>query len=165
MVPACLAFLATVVGAASLSGRYALASNRDRSPGNSTGTIELPPSYFPPTVFRGPGDPETFKINTASAAIANLEYHGGPIIRNVVVQPIFYGNINYATEITAFYKGVTQSPWMDLLAQYGIGAGSSLPPISVSTTMDYSKGYLSDQDIQAFLKNLVKTGAILPTVS
>ncbi|ORY36447.1 hypothetical protein BCR33DRAFT_742717 [Rhizoclosmatium globosum] len=80
-------------------------------------------------------------------------------------QPLFCGNITYATEITAFYKGVTQSPWMDLMAQYGIGAGTSLNPMTLPATMDYSKGYVSDEDIQAFLKNLVKTGAILPTVN
>ncbi|ORY36445.1 hypothetical protein BCR33DRAFT_742715 [Rhizoclosmatium globosum] len=127
--------------------------------------IVLSPGYIPPTIFRGPRDPKTFKISTANGPLPNLVYSGGPIIRNVTVQPIFYGNINFAPQITAFYQGVTQSSWMDLLAQYGTWGGTSLSPLSVSATIDFSKGYITDQDIQDYLKRLVRSGAILPTVN
>ncbi|KAJ3070214.1 hypothetical protein HDU99_002724, partial [Rhizoclosmatium hyalinum] len=161
--PFCLALLAVVC----------TANDAQSDASNSTTTNELyfanvtnlPPSYYPPSVFDGPEEPKAHQLNTAAGIATHLSYSGGPIIREVVVQPIFYGSVSYASQIAAFYKGVTQSAWMDLLAQYGTWGGSSLNPIYVTPTMDYSKGYLSDQDIRNYLIGLVRSGTISPNVN
>ncbi|KAJ3028955.1 UNVERIFIED_CONTAM: hypothetical protein HDU68_000482 [Siphonaria sp. JEL0065] len=98
----------------------------------------------------------------AAPASAHLTYYGGPVIPNVQVQPIFYGAANYQSQTNAFYAGVTQSSWYDIMSQYNVGRGSASPGISVSQT----KTSLDDvNDIQALLINLVKAGTIVPTAN
>ncbi|KAJ3293206.1 hypothetical protein HDU76_007074 [Blyttiomyces sp. JEL0837] len=46
------------------------------------------------------------------ATNAKLTYYGGPVISNVEVHTIFYGNANYQTQINAFYAGVTNSDFL-----------------------------------------------------
>ncbi|KAJ3280595.1 hypothetical protein HDU79_011526 [Rhizoclosmatium sp. JEL0117] len=97
-----------------------------------------------------------------AAASAHLTYYGGPVIPNVEVHPIFYGNANYQSQTNAFYAAVTQSSWFDVFAQYNVGRGSAVPGFSVSAT----KTSLDDvNDLQPFLINLVKAGTIKPTAN
>ncbi|KAJ3030693.1 UNVERIFIED_CONTAM: hypothetical protein HDU68_008082, partial [Siphonaria sp. JEL0065] len=78
------------------------------------------------------------------------------------VHPIYYGNANYQSQTNAFYAGVTQSTWYDIMAQYGVGRGSAVAGFSVSAT----KSALDDvNDIQPFLINLVKAGTIKPNAN
>ncbi|KAJ3028957.1 UNVERIFIED_CONTAM: hypothetical protein HDU68_000484 [Siphonaria sp. JEL0065] len=99
---------------------------------------------------------------TNTVVSAHLTYFTGPVIANVKVIPIYYGAANYQTQLNAFYAGVTQSPWIDLLAQYGVGRGTFGTPVSVTA----SKTTLDDVlDIQPFLINLVKAGTIVPTAN
>ncbi|ORY44535.1 ADP-ribosylglycohydrolase [Rhizoclosmatium globosum] len=97
-----------------------------------------------------------------AAASAHLTYYGGPVIPNVEVHPIFYGNANYQSQTNAFYAGVVQSSWYDVLAQYNVYRGSAVPGFSVSAT----KTALDDvNDIHPFLTNLISTGQIKPTAN
>ncbi|KAJ3080820.1 hypothetical protein HDU99_007337 [Rhizoclosmatium hyalinum] len=100
-------------------------------------------------------------LNLAPAS-AHLTYYGGPVIPNVEVHPIFYGNANYQSQTNSFYAAVTQSAWYDVLAQYNVYRGSAVPGFSVPAT----KSSLDDvNDIQPFLINLIKTGQIRPTAN
>ncbi|KAJ3286021.1 hypothetical protein HDU79_006890 [Rhizoclosmatium sp. JEL0117] len=97
-----------------------------------------------------------------AATSAHLTYYGGPVIPNVEVHPIFYGNANYQSQTNAFYAGVVQSSWYDVLAQYNVYRGSAVPGFSVSAT----KTALDDvNDIHPFLTNLISTGQIKPTAN
>ncbi|ORY47453.1 hypothetical protein BCR33DRAFT_807787 [Rhizoclosmatium globosum] len=97
-----------------------------------------------------------------AAASAHLTNYGGPVISNVEVHPIFYGNANYQSETNAFYAGVTQSSWYDVMAQYNVYRGSAVPGFSVPATLST----LDDvNDIQPFLTNLIQTGQIKPTAN
>ncbi|KAI8610001.1 hypothetical protein BC830DRAFT_1085077 [Chytriomyces sp. MP71] len=93
---------------------------------------------------------------------AHLTNYGGPVITNVEVHPIFYGAANYQSQLNSFYKGVVQSSWYDILAQYNVYRGSAVNGIPVSA----AKNSLDDaNDIQPFLINLVKTGQIQPNAN
>ncbi|KAJ3014343.1 UNVERIFIED_CONTAM: hypothetical protein HDU68_000334 [Siphonaria sp. JEL0065] len=98
----------------------------------------------------------------AAPATAHLTNYGGPIIKNVQVRPIFYGNANFQPQTNAFYAGVTQSSWYDIMAQYGVGRGSAVAGISVTAT----KSALDDvNDVQALLISMVQAGTIVPTAN
>ncbi|KAJ3080178.1 hypothetical protein HDU99_009073, partial [Rhizoclosmatium hyalinum] len=100
-------------------------------------------------------------LNLAPAS-AHLTYYGGPVIPNVEVHPIYYGAAQYQSQTDAFYAGVTQSAWYDVLAQYNVYRGSAVLGFSVAAT----KSSLDDvNDIQPFLINLIKTGQIKPTAN
>ncbi|KAJ3192499.1 hypothetical protein HK101_006389 [Irineochytrium annulatum] len=97
---------------------------------------------------------------------ANLEYYGGPVISNVVVNPIWYGATADKARISSFYKGVTDSPYFDMLSEYGtatqsIGRGKLGTPYT--ETKPSSRSSLTDATLETYLMNLVKTGKINPT--
>src|SRR4051812_48052466 len=63
-------------------------------------------------------------LNAAAAqaglANINVEYHGGPVISNVSVHSVYWGNGSYEqgagpndSDITSFLSGVTASSYMD----------------------------------------------------
>ncbi|KAJ3013156.1 UNVERIFIED_CONTAM: hypothetical protein HDU68_000837 [Siphonaria sp. JEL0065] len=120
------------------------------------------PVYRPPQLHLKQG----VQLNSTTPSIhrrgLHLTDHGGPVLTNVQVHPIWYGNPNYQQNLLNFYNGVTQSAWMDSMFQYRVGRGSSNPAISFSA----SKSSLDDEkDIQPFLYNLVKTGQIKPNAN
>ncbi|KAJ3062495.1 hypothetical protein HDU98_001608 [Podochytrium sp. JEL0797] len=81
----------------------------------------------------------------------------------VVVQPLWYGNANYQSNLNSFYAGVTQSTWFDTLQQYNVGRGSARPGLSIAgatlTTLDDIK------DIHPMLIAMVNAGTIKPTAN
>ncbi|KAI8618412.1 hypothetical protein BC830DRAFT_1226845 [Chytriomyces sp. MP71] len=86
--------------------------------------------------------------------------YGGPIIKNVHAQPIWYGSVSHANDIFDFYSAVTASPWMDVLSQYGVGRGTAYSAISVpSTTSDLD----DSENIKPLLLRLIQTKAIRVT--
>ncbi|KAI8612541.1 hypothetical protein BC830DRAFT_1170976 [Chytriomyces sp. MP71] len=95
-----------------------------------------------------------------------IMYFGGPLIRNVEVSTIFYGNVSHADRINSFYKFVTSSPYMGLLAQYStkeyeIGYGSFVESHFETHPRNVTK--LDDvKDIQPYLRKLVKNGMLRP---
>ncbi|KAJ3091251.1 hypothetical protein HK100_007222, partial [Physocladia obscura] len=109
-------------------------------------------------------------INAASAN--TLKYYGGPVISNVTVQPLWYKSTpTYASNILSFYKGVTGSKWIALLAQYNeakypgtLGSGTSastaitIPAVSTSNPSSFD-----DTNIQSLLTSLVASKTIVPT--
>ncbi|KAI9326391.1 hypothetical protein BDR26DRAFT_877386 [Obelidium mucronatum] len=75
-----------------------------------------------------------------AATVSGVTYHKGPLLKNVQVFTVFYGNDTlYQAETNAFYKSVTASPFMDNLSQYSqpgysIGRGNLSGSIVISNT-------------------------------
>ncbi len=82
---------------------------------------------------------------------AHLAYLGGPVIPNVKVHALLWGpNVDptITSQLPAYFNSVTQSPWLDLLAQYatlaqqigrgGFGMMATDPtPIAGNVISDY----------------------------
>ncbi|KAJ3283172.1 hypothetical protein HDU79_009290, partial [Rhizoclosmatium sp. JEL0117] len=94
-----------------------------------------------------------------------LTFYGGPLLAYPIIQPLFYGAVASQAAIQTYYNAIVQSPWMDIMHQYGIYTGSTKPAISVPQTINQAKGYISDADIQGYLYNLAMSGNIVPTTS
>lgn len=95
-----------------------------------------------------------------------LQYFGGPINPNVVVNPIFYGEADFQKEISAFYAAVVDSPHIDWLSEYNtptqkIGRGSFGK--SYKETQNLKTNLDDVDDIQPYLIDLVKKGKITPS--
>ncbi|KAJ3004544.1 UNVERIFIED_CONTAM: hypothetical protein HDU68_005021 [Siphonaria sp. JEL0065] len=86
----------------------------------------------------------------------------GPVVQNIEVNPIFYGDfpVSLQAKLFTFYGAVVESPWWSVLSQYGIESGSIgrmfTVPASTKTKLD------DVQDIKPMLYNLAKTGQITP---
>ncbi|KAJ3062496.1 hypothetical protein HDU98_001609 [Podochytrium sp. JEL0797] len=97
---------------------------------------------------------------TAASLLIN---YGGPVIPNVVVQPLWYGTPVYQSDLTSFYAGVTNSAWFKILAQYHVQTGTGKRGINITgttlTTLDDTK------DIQPMLIAMVNAGTITPTAN
>lgn len=59
-----------------------------------------------------------------------VTYHGGPVIRNIEVEPVFYGPYwnsaagqQQASDLDAFLSFLITSSYMDMLGEYGAGHG------------------------------------------
>jgi hypothetical protein len=120
----------------------------------------------------------THTYTNKAAAGAQLQYYGGPVVSNIHVVPVLWGpNVasTVATQIGAFYKGVTNSAYFDWLTEYNtnitavggqpgtnqtIGRGTAVSPITI--TPGNSSTSLQDTDIQTELSNQISSGA-LPT--
>jgi len=50
---------------------------------------------------------------------SHLVYHGGLVIPNVRVLPVYWGSdVQHTQEFDSFYAAITQSPYMDWLSEY-----------------------------------------------
>jgi hypothetical protein len=109
---------------------------------------------------------EASKGATKTATTAHLNYYGGPVIKNVKVALVLWGdNVQYATKLPAFYQWIVQSPYLAWQSEYNttspkqsIGLGSYLgsftdpsPPSSTSIT---------NADIQTELQKLIEDGTV-----
>src|SRR5438270_1669973 len=67
------------------------------------------------------GYPASHPPRVSAAPLDLLNYYGGPVISNVRVIAVFWtSQVDAGEQANApgFYSAVTNSPWMDLLAQY-----------------------------------------------
>ncbi|KAJ3142552.1 hypothetical protein HK101_003295, partial [Irineochytrium annulatum] len=93
----------------------------------------------------------------------------GPVIANVQINPIYYGNANYQAEMNAYYKGVAGSSYITWLSEYNtptqtIGAGTF--GSSYVEPSPAAKGTLDDaKNIQPYLRSLVSKGVIKPSAN
>ncbi|KAJ3271555.1 hypothetical protein HDV01_006517 [Terramyces sp. JEL0728] len=104
-----------------------------------------------------------FSLNSANAPSGDLKYKGGPVVSNVEVTPIYYGNFKYKSEITAFYKGIVDSSYMDWLAEYNtktqkIGRGKGFDGIIVNKP----KKSVTTNDLEELFEALIKQNYIKP---
>ncbi|KAJ3005148.1 UNVERIFIED_CONTAM: hypothetical protein HDU68_004733, partial [Siphonaria sp. JEL0065] len=96
-----------------------------------------------------------------------LDKHKGIVIKNVQVHAIYYGKeiVTYASQLNDFYSKITDSPWMDLMNQYGVERGSFLNGSFFMPTSTENHSNMTDSKIRALLLEMVKEGDINPTES
>jgi hypothetical protein len=96
-------------------------------------------------------------VNAATGA-AQVNYHGGPLLANVTVVPIFWGaDTRFQTSLTAFYANITNSVFLDWMVEYdtpaqAIGRGRGLPGV---VDANAPLGHLSDFDVQNEIARLI----------
>jgi hypothetical protein len=97
-----------------------------------------------------------------------LTYNNGPVINKVEVTPLIWGeNVPFASEITQFYKAVTDSSHFDWLSEYNtpkmgsISRGSGNDAIKLEG-FPTKKLLDNGNDIQKYLRSLVKAGTLKP---
>ncbi|KAI9365349.1 hypothetical protein DFJ73DRAFT_772290 [Zopfochytrium polystomum] len=101
----------------------------------------------------------------ARASAKDLTYFGGPVLKNVEVTMLLWGNAQFATDLAGFYTGVTNSPYYDMLSQYsGIGRGTYKGSIKLSGQPS-SRSLTDETDIQNYLRSLVSDGTLTPNAN
>ncbi|KAI9339688.1 hypothetical protein BDR26DRAFT_862129 [Obelidium mucronatum] len=100
----------------------------------------------------------------------NLIYYGGPLISNVVVNPIYYGSATYfQADLKSFYTFITSSAYMETMAPYNtstvkIGKGT-FGTVYVEKNVLPVSTIIDDSDLKSYLKNLTIAGVIKPTAN
>ncbi len=99
-----------------------------------------------------------------------VTYHGGPLLRNVQVEPVFYGQYwnsdagqRQASNLDSFLSFLTNSSYMDMLGEYGVGRGA-LVDNGIVTGTATSASSVDDTTLQQTLANAIAAGT-LPTVN
>ena len=111
------------------------------------------------------------KVEATSSAnsTTSVQYYGGPVLSNVEVTSIFYGNVANQREITSLYADLVNSTdYLSVLSQYNtttqsIGKGA------------YKAGWIASSNlltfidnsnyIVPFLRSFVQQGLIKPTTN
>ncbi|KAJ3002593.1 UNVERIFIED_CONTAM: hypothetical protein HDU68_006144, partial [Siphonaria sp. JEL0065] len=99
------------------------------------------------------------KSSTSSKPTQHLTYYKGPVIKNVEIRPLYFGQVAFKDDLDAFYTHISQSTWMDIMSQYGVGRGSLSVPgryIRADATR------ITNTDIKALLYAMVKNGDLKP---
>jgi hypothetical protein len=98
-----------------------------------------------------------------AAANAKLTYRGGPVLSNVKVVTVFWGNgVQFTDQLNSFYGGVTGSAYYDWLSEYNtpsqkIGRGTFGGSYSDTGA---KTGSIQDSDIQSRLGTLLDNGSL-----
>ena len=141
------------------------------NPGRGTGTTAG--STGPMTPQQRAGGPHIMPLHHPdrakpvahpNAGFANLQYYGGPVLSNVKVYTVFWNSqVQYQSQLNAFYTAVTNSAYFDWLNEYNtptqtLGRGSLIgslvdpsPPASTA---------LTNVDIQNELAKLIDNGTV-----
>lgn len=113
-----------------------------------------------------PMHPKGKKKNFSAPGGANLTYRGGPVLANVKVWTVFWGNgVQNQSSINQFYSDITQSAYYDWLVEYNtpsqkIGHGSLGG--SIVDTSPPGGSFVSDDQIQQEISKLIKAGKLPP---
>ncbi|KAJ3231863.1 hypothetical protein HDU81_003476 [Chytriomyces hyalinus] len=108
----------------------------------------------------------TTTTNTpATATPTLLTYKGGPLLSNIEVSAIFYGENSLQSRIEEYYSFITDSDWMNIFSEYNtpryqIGHGTF--KASITETNPSLKTLDVMTDIVTYLRNLVISGKINP---
>jgi len=100
-----------------------------------------------------------------------LSYFSGPVISNVQVVPVFWGNYvnsQITGNISQFYSDATVSNWYDMLSEYAseggtnqsIGRGTAVSAITINPSKCPSSSHctLNDSDVQNELSAQIQNG-------
>jgi hypothetical protein len=136
-------------------GNPAAGNTNELAPPHGIGGAHIMPVHHPDRAAKPAATPN---------ALANLQYYGGPVISKVKVYTVFWNNqVQFQSQLNAFYTAVTNSAYFDWLTEYNtptqtIGRGSFLgslvdpsPPAATSIT---------NVDIQNELSKLIDGGKI-----
>jgi hypothetical protein len=135
--------------------------------GQNTGktilTTSLPAGSYKFVVDGYSGASGAFSVSM-SCASSLLTYHGGPIIQNPNIHPVFWSqSVNYQSQLNSFYSAISTGPFMSFLSQYStanyaIGNGQGASGV-VCTTCSTS-ATISDSLIRATLTSLFDSGKL-----
>lgn len=131
---------------------------------NPEDLIRIVPLKLPPSVRDRPA-------NMAAPATPELTFRGGPLLTNVTVFTVFWGDAwttdqaALATTMNNFFGDILVSPLIDQLAEYSvpayaIGHGSLLGTATVTDPAPPAS--VSDAAIQQFIQNQVLTNPAFP---
>jgi hypothetical protein len=117
----------------------------------------------------------------AGAPIPNLLNHGGPVIESVEVVPIYWGaawatgtNATLATQLDGFFDFIVNSPYMDMLKEYGtastaIRRGKRLASARVTSsepgTVTPTGRQATDAQIQTALQGFIANQTVPATTA
>ncbi|KAJ3288413.1 hypothetical protein HDU76_007672 [Blyttiomyces sp. JEL0837] len=97
----------------------------------------------------------------------NCNSYGGPVIQNVQIHPIYYGNAKHQNELNNFYKAIANSSYIEWLSEYNtanppqkIGIGKFIG--NYTETKNIKTNLEDVADIQPYLIGLAKAGVIQP---
>jgi hypothetical protein len=99
-----------------------------------------------------------------AGAGTQLTYYGGPVIANVVIHAVYWGNsVAFQSHLNDFYRSVTNSSYMDWLSEYNtptqqIGRGTFAGAAVIRP--GHTGTSLSDADIQAELSAQMDAGVL-----
>lgn len=108
--------------------------------------------------------------DSVATTAQQLTYYGGPVISNVEVNMLLWGDhVTSSDKLPGFYSSVTSSAHYDMLSQYKtpsqtIGRGSFKESVTLSGFP--AKSSITDEsDIKPYLRSLVKAGTIKPNAN
>ncbi|KAJ3317377.1 hypothetical protein HDV06_001667 [Boothiomyces sp. JEL0866] len=111
---------------------------------------------------------DIFKIATPftkhfAQPAGNLVNKGGPVVSNIQVTPIFYGDYKYPHEMEQFYEEVVDSSYMDWLKEYNtntqkIGRGKGFKGVYLKKT----KATMTVKEIEELFEWLIEKNLIQP---
>lgn len=97
---------------------------------------------------------------------ANVTFHGGPLLQNVQVESVYYGQPwttdstlqQQASQTDGFLQYFTSSPYLDALAQYNVGHGSFVKNDVIS--QNPSGSTIDDSRIRNILNSQITGGQL-----
>jgi hypothetical protein len=98
-----------------------------------------------------------------------ITFHGGPVIAHVEVSNVFYGQAWNASDpsgagrgaLNQFQADITQSAYMAMLGQYGVGRGKFVGSDNVTGPSSAPNGVsINDSVIQTMLTQEIKSGRL-----
>jgi hypothetical protein len=101
-----------------------------------------------------------------SRGLPNVTYHGGPLLQNVQIESVFYGQPWTAdstleqliSQVDGFLQYFPTSPYMNVLKQYNVGDGSFLNDLVIS--QNPSGQTLDDSQIRQVLNAEIASGQL-----
>lgn len=104
----------------------------------------------------------------AAAAHPNFSFHGGPVIKRPRVFSSFWGqtwsqaaNKTRAERLNQYLKDLLKSKYMNILSQYGVGAGAGVTGDFVGSTFIANvQGHITDGDIRRTIQSAIDNGVL-----
>jgi hypothetical protein len=102
-----------------------------------------------------------------TAGSTQLKYYGGPVIANVTVHAVYWGqNVAFQSHLNDFYSAIPNSSYLDWLSEYDtptmhIGRGSFAGATVIQPS--HTSTQLTDEDIQAELGAQIDAGKLPPS--
>ena len=105
------------------------------------------------------------------SSLPDVTYHGGPLLQNVQIQSVFYGQSwststdlqQFISQVDGFLNYFTTSPYISVLKQYAIGNGSFMNDVVIP--QDPPSGQtIDDSQIRQILNSEITSGQLaMPT--
>jgi hypothetical protein len=98
--------------------------------------------------------------------VPQVTSYGGPVLSTPVVIPVLFAGDPYESTLAGFTAAIVESEyWKTAVGEYGVGPGTTSPPIILNETMPAT---IDDNQLQVWLANKVgidpRFGALGPSV-